>query len=164
MWGITGLRVAVLTERRHIELHDRPGPVARLIARLRCETIDSRLLSGEAPGESEEGTARLQYMLGREYRSRIAGELRRLTRRARVPQQPGRWAPSIPVQRKEVLRSEPLILTLADELERLEDVSARGVILTSRLLHDGRSPVFWQRSDMELDRAVKHARAALHLG
>ena len=138
-----------------------PGRVVRLLSRLRGYSIDSRLLAGEQPQGSVEVTARRQQLLGRRYRTRIAGELRRLLEAARRPE---RRYPGIPVQCKEILRSEPLILTLADELEELEDVNPRGVILTSRLLHDGRSPVFWKKSEMELDRAVKHARAALHLG
>ena len=139
----------------------RPGHLARLLARLRGYSIDSRLLAGEPLGQSEENAARSQHLLTHKHRSRIAAELRRLLQAARTPER--RW-PGIPVRGREILQSEPLILTLADELEQLEDVNPRGVILTSRLLHDGRSPVFWRRSEMELDRAVKHARAALHLG
>jgi hypothetical protein len=143
------------------DAENRPGSIARLVARLRGDWIDSRLLAGDAPERSEETTARLQQLTDRRHRSRIAGELRRLPETARRPDR--RW-PGIPVQVTEILRSEPLILTLADELEQLEEVNPRGVILISRLLHDGRSPVFWRRSEIELDRAVKHARAALHLG
>ena len=138
---------------------DRPGLIARLRAHLRGWSIDTRLLAGVSE-RSEETTARLQQLTDRRHRSRIADELRQLPETARRPDR--RW-PAIPVQGGEILRSEPLILTLADELEQLEEINPRGVIMISRLLHDGRSPVFWTRSEVELDRAVKHARAALHL-
>jgi hypothetical protein len=144
-----------------IEVQRSPGRIAGLLARLRCHSIDTRLLAGESAGDSDEAAARFRQLVAPKHRSRIASELRHLLQAARAPER--RW-PGIPVRAREILRSEPLILTLADELEELEDVNPRGVILTSRLLHDGRSPVFWKRSEMELDRAVKHARAALHLG
>jgi hypothetical protein len=77
----------------------------------------------------------------------------------------------IPLQLQEVLETEPLILTLATELEEEERVSPRGVILAERLIRDGDSPVYW-RGDVEMRKnpvesvevAVTHARAALHLG
>jgi hypothetical protein len=48
-------------------------------------------------------------------------------------------------------------------------VSARGVILAERLIRDGGSPVYGpdpirHPSDETVESAVKHARAALHLG
>jgi hypothetical protein len=117
---------------------------------------------GESPAESREATARLQLLLDVDHRSRLAAALRNLLERARQPRR-YRLDPAVPIRRSEILRSEPLILSLADELEELEDVNPRGVILASRLVHDGRSPVYWRRSEMELDRAVRHARTALHL-
>jgi hypothetical protein len=72
------------------------------------------------------------------------------------------------IKAREVLESAPLILTLADELEQEESVSAPGVILADRLIRDGarrctdRTPS--AIPDEIVESAVKHARAALHLG
>ncbi len=71
-----------------------------------------------------------------------------------------------------MIQTEPLILTLASELEEEQAVGPRGVILADRLIRDGSSPVYW-RSDVKVNQeepvetvetAVRHARAALLLG
>ena len=67
-----------------------------------------------------------------------------------------------------MLDSEPLILTLANELEQDDGVSPRGVILANRLVTDGDSPVYGPTPvsrpyNETVESAVKHARAALHL-
>ena len=69
----------------------------------------------------------------------------------------------------EIRESEPLILALADELEDEDKVSARGVILADRLVTDGDSPVYGPTPihhppEETVESAVKHARAALHMG
>ena len=143
-------------------LGHRTGLLARIVARLRGHAIDSRLLSGELPSDSAE-TARFVQLLDRGHRSRVAGELRRLIDAAHRPWR-DRYGPSVPMQWEEVLKSEPLILNLAQELEGLDEVNPRGVILTSRLLRDGDSPVFAPSSEVDLEMAVKHAKAALLLG
>jgi hypothetical protein len=51
---------------------------------------------------------------------------------------------------------------VAEELEEDETVSLR-VILGDRLIRDGGSPVFWPCVE-SVESAMKHARAALHLG
>jgi hypothetical protein len=73
------------------------------------------------------------------------------------------------LDRRQAPHRAPLILTLADELEQEERVSARGVILADRLIRDGGSPVYGpdpirHPPDEIVESAVKHARAALHLG
>jgi hypothetical protein len=116
-------------------------------------------------------TARLGRLLDTRYRAAIAAALRRMLEAARQ-RQSGRWVPWAPLRGKQVLELEPLILTLADELEAERRVSPRGVILADRLIRDGTSPVYW-RGDMSIssesalrsvELAVRHARSALHLG
>ncbi len=68
-----------------------------------------------------------------------------------------------------MLESAPLILTLADEVEQDDGVSPRGVILAERLVTDGDSPVYGlarieRPREGTVETAVRHARAALHLG
>ena len=63
-------------------------------------------------------------------------------------------------------------LQLAADLEANEAVSPRGVILVDRLIRDGNSPVYWRCGmameanppEESVETAVRHARAALHLG
>jgi hypothetical protein len=90
---------------------------------------------------------------------------------ARRPR-PSRFVAEIPVQARDVLDTEPLILQLAADLEAEDAVSPRGVILVDRLIRDGDSPVYWRCEmaikanppEKSVETAVKHARAALHLG
>jgi hypothetical protein len=79
------------------------------------------------------------------------------------------FAAQLPIQEREIRESAPLILTLADDVEHEEIVSPRGVILADRLVTDGGSPMYRpspmdQAADETVESAVKHARAALHLG
>jgi hypothetical protein len=75
----------------------------------------------------------------------------------------------IPLRSDVILQSEPLILTLAEEVEHEETVSPRGVILADRLVRDGDSPVYapiplHNPPKETVESAAKRARAALHLG
>jgi hypothetical protein len=146
--------------------------VNRLIARMRGWAIDERLLAGQPADGDPVTAARLSHLLDPGYRATIAEGLRKMLSVAR-----GRrlspFLAQIPLRVREVLEMEPLILTLARELEEEETVSPRGVILADRLIRDGDSPLYW-RSDIavspestdevSVELAVKHARAALHLG
>lgn len=142
----------------------------RLIARFRGRAIDDQLLAGAPVNSSPVTRARRAQLLDRGYRSRLADALRRLLAAAR--RRPSWFVAEIPLRTQEVLETEPLILTLAAELEEEQAVSPRGVILADRLIRDGNSPVYW-RGDIEaktnppaesVETAVKHARAALQLG
>jgi hypothetical protein len=148
-----------------------PGLMTRVIARVRGREIDDQLLAGNPPDGNPVALARLARLLDVRYRSKLADALRRLLAAAKR----GRLNPfvaELPLQVPEVLGAEPLILKLAAELEHEESVSPRGVILADRLIRDGDSPVYW-RSDFStieeppeqsVELAVRHARAALHLG
>ncbi len=107
-------------------------------------------------------------VLNRRYRSGIADALRKLVVAARCGDL-NRFAAELPLRTREVLENEPLILTLADELEAGESVSPRGVILADRLVRDGDSPIYAplpvsRRYEQSVEDTIKHARAALHLG
>jgi hypothetical protein len=143
---------------------------SRLIARLRGRAIDDMLLAGQPPDGNHVTLARLSRLLDVRYRATIADALRRMLGVAR-----GRrlspFLAQIPLRVQEVLETEPLILTLARELEEEEAVNPRGVILADRLIRDGASPLYW-RSELSADPdaaeesvevAVRQARAALLL-
>jgi hypothetical protein len=134
----------------------------RILARVRGRSIDDQLLSGQPADGDPVTLARRARLLDRRYRSAIARALRRLIDAARRHDR-NPFVAQIPLRETEVLDSAPLILTLADELEEEERVSPRGVILADRLVRDGDSPVFWP-CDERVEPAVRHARAALHLG
>ena len=130
-----------------------PGGMAasmmnRLIARMRGWAIDERLLAGQPADGDPVTAARLSHLLDPGYRATIAEGLRKMLWVAR-----GRrlspFLAQIPLRVREVLEMEPLILTLARELEEEETVSPRGVILADRLIRDGDSPLYW-RSDIEV--------------
>ena len=140
----------------------------RIIARVRARTIDDELLNGGASDLRPAVLVRRARLLHRRYRSAVAGGLRKLIAEARASR-PNFFAAKLPLRIPEVLQSAPLILTLADELEQEEHVSPRGVILAERLVTDGGSPVYGLTPiehplEESVESAVKHARAALHLG
>ena len=98
----------------------------------------------------------------------MAASLRSLVDAARR-NQPNFFAARLQLKVTEVLASAPLILRLADELEEEDSISPRGVILADRLVTDGDSPVYGpdpveHPPQQTVESAVKHARAALHLG
>jgi hypothetical protein len=140
----------------------------RIQARLFARSIDEKLLNGDAPNGSAVIIVRRARLLDRRYRSKLADALRKLVSAARS-RRPNFFAAELHLHAAEILSSEPLILTLADELEREERVSPRGVILADRLITDGDSPVYAPTPvsrpyEETVESAVKHARAALHMG
>jgi hypothetical protein len=142
-------------------------PTDRFVARVRARAIDDELLSGAAANGSAVVIVRRARLLNRRYRSRVARALRKLVEAARQHERHF-FVAKLPLREDEIIECEPLILTLADELEA-EQVSPRGVILADRLIRDGDSPVYGlapvsRPPEETVESAVKHARAALHLG
>ena len=142
-------------------LHD------RILARLRAHSIDDELLSGRVAAGNPVVLVRLGRLLSRGYRSQIADSLRKLLGEARRNERPV-FTARLQIKAREILGSEPLILTLADELEQEETVNPCGVILAERLISEGTSPVYGpdpihHPPEETVESAVKHARAALHL-
>jgi hypothetical protein len=140
----------------------------RIVARLRARSIDDKLLNGGITEASPVVLVRRARVLSRRYRSAVARALRRLVASARRRER-NMFAAQLPLHEREILASEPLILTLADELEQEESVSPRGVILADRLITDGDSPVYGlapihRPLEETVESEVKRARAALHLG
>jgi hypothetical protein len=140
----------------------------RIRARLFARSIDEKLLNGDAPNGSAVIIVRRARLLDRRYRSKVADTLRKLVAAAGRRER-NFFAAELHLHEAEILGSEPLILTLADELEQEERVSPRGVILAYRLVTDGDSPVYAPTPvsrpyEETVESAVKRARAALHLG
>jgi hypothetical protein len=143
-------------------------PTDLILARVRARAIDDKLLNGEATNGSAVIVVRRARLLDRRNRSAVAAALRKLVTAARDRER-NFFAAKLHLQVDEILKNEPLILTLADELEEEETVNPRGVILADRLITDGDSPVYGPMPvhhppEESVESAVKHARAALHLG
>jgi hypothetical protein len=140
----------------------------RVLAKVFARAIDEKLLNGGAPNGSAVVIVRRARLLDPRYRSRVAAALRKLIAAARRHDR-NMFAAQIQLREDEILESEPLILTLADELEQEKRVSPRGVILADRLITDGDSPMYGpipvsRLYNKTVESAVKHARAALHMG
>ena len=139
----------------------------RILARVRARALDDELLSGGVTDGSAVILVRRARLLDRRHRSAVARALRKLVEAARQHER-HRFVAKLPLRETEIMENEPLILTLADELED-DSVSPRGVILADRLIRDGDSPVYGlapvtRPRETTVEAAVKHARAALHLG
>ena len=135
---------------------------------MRARKIDDSLLNGRVTDGRPAILVRRARLLRRRYRSAVARALRTLIAEARR-NQPNLYSAKLPLKVREILESAPLILTLADEVEGEETVSPRGVILAERLVTDGDSPVYGMTPvehppEETVESAVRHARAALHLG
>ena len=113
-----------------------------IVARLRARSIDDKLFTGRVSEKSAPVLLRRARLLHRRYRAEVASSLRRLIDAARRTERTP-FTARLQIKEREVLESEPLILTLADELEQEESVNPRGVILAHRLITDGGSPVYW---------------------
>ena len=139
-----------------------------LRARLFARSIDDKLLDGRSADADPAVIVRRARLLSRRYRNAVASSLRKLVAAARSPQF-GLFRAQIQLRTNPLIECIPLILELAAELESEEGVRPRGVILAERLVTDGDSPVYAPLPlsnplDETVDSAVRHARAALHLG
>jgi hypothetical protein len=139
----------------------------RIRARVFARSIDDKLLNGGVTEGDPVVIVRRARLLNRRYRSQVASALRKLVEIARH-REPRPFGARLPIREREVLSAARHIRTLAEELEAEDGVSPRGVILAERLVTDGGSPVYpptpHQRALETVESAVRHARAALHLG
>jgi hypothetical protein len=140
----------------------RQGWRVRLSAALRQWSLDDRLLAGDDPGTDPKLTERAAKLTGPQHRLELAQALRHLlvdaSRRREVG--PSRMS----LRRREILGAREQLLALADDLETREPTGVRGVILASRLLSQGDSPVYFRCADETVGDAARHARTALQLG
>src|SRR5262245_21491100 len=103
-------------------------PTDRILARLRARSIDERLLNGAGTDGDPVAVVRRARLISRRHRQAIAAALRKLVGAARR-RELNKFRAQIQLRVNRILESAPLILMLADELEREESVSPRGVIL-----------------------------------
>ncbi|MGA8925758.1 MAG: hypothetical protein WB462_06005, partial [Solirubrobacterales bacterium] len=119
-------------------------------------SIDDRLLAGELSAESGQGKARAEQLVSPRHRAKSAEALRNLVEEAQRPHA-SLFNANLRVQRALIRDNQPLILTLARELEELPSVDPRGVILADRLILDGTSPVYTSESAIQENGALLRA-------
>ena len=115
--------------------------MSRLTDLFSKHSLDDRLLTGELLPDSGQGKARAEQLLSARHRAQSAKALRDLVEEAQLPRASILNA-NLRIQRALIRENQPLILTLARELEELAVVNPRGVILADRLIKDGESPVY----------------------
>jgi hypothetical protein len=141
--------------------------VSRLGNLFSKRSIDEQLLGGELSFDTGEGKKRAEQLVSPRHRAKAAQALRDLVEEAQKPRS-SLFNANLRIQRALIRDNQPLILTLARDLEELPSVNPRGVILADRLIEDGESPVYITESAIEengaLVRAVEKAREALKSG
>jgi hypothetical protein len=123
-------------------------------------SADDRLLSGELSPDTGRGKERAEQLLSEHHRAESAKALRDLIEEAQKPHA-SLFNANLRVQRLVIRENEALVLTLARELEELEAVNPRGVILADRLIEDGDSPAYAREDHGQFAKAVEQAREAL---
>ncbi len=142
----------------------------RISAWLRGGALDERLAGGASPSQSPELSARARWLTSTRTRRRLAQWIQRVIEAAETPYA-GDRGPAVPLEREAIRRTRTLLLSLARELDAVDEpASPRGIARVRQLLTDGASPLyinpnpFVPRSGLGLEGAVRHARATLALG
>lgn len=110
----------------------------RLRARLFSGGLDTALAAGAPADGRGDLSIHAQRLISLRARQRLAAEIREILDHARRP--PHRLEPVRPAGG--VIRAEPLLLELADQLTRPGPVDACGVAQVRLLLRDGLGPVY----------------------
>jgi hypothetical protein len=151
-----------LTYPRHPGTRSSKSPWLDARVWLHRAALRRALAAGTDPSSSPELARRAEQLTSLRSRRRLAAGLNRALRAAEKPQ--SRLTAAVPVQSRDVLQLRAGIEQLAHELVAPGELQVRGILLVQSLLTDGNSPLFAPSANGQLDRAVRHARAALLLG
>lgn len=133
----------------------RPGALARLVARLRADSLDAELAAGRAPESCPIRALRAEWLVRPATRNRLAGDWEHLLdEAAKTGPTP---AYRIPICRNRVLSSETEIRRMTELLRATVPVPASGVARASHLLSEASGPIFDRRSPVDLSDAVREA-------
>ena len=91
----------------------------------------------------------------------MAAHIERVIEAAAEPRRP--LSAAVPLNRRAIEETRPLLLTLAEDLRSEDRVSSRGVAILLQLLMDGNSPLYGSVHPGELEEELHRARAALLL-
>ncbi len=133
-----------------------PGPLARVTARVRSQSLDRALIAGADPASSALLAARAAQLTSAHTRALIAEGLERLLRAAQGPQRRW-WAVS---RRGQLLANASRLHELAALLASGTPLYARGIAMLNQLLTDGTGPAYFGEGE-RLTRWLDEARAAL---
>jgi hypothetical protein len=125
--------------------------------------LDRQLAEGGDPIESDELSLRVGQLGSAKTRARLATALRGAVELADRPFDPLRMPPSL-MRRSEIQGNRDLLLELAERIDNRGPVGAPGLALTSALLHERSSPLYYTESRDSLTDAVLQALAALGRG
>jgi hypothetical protein len=134
-----------------------PGPLPRVLARVRSGPLDRMLIAGHDPASSRQLAARACTLTSRRHRAQTAEGLERILRATQESPSRRRVLP----RRSSVLANAPAIRGLADQLRAPSPLYARGLALVNELIADGTGPLFVGDAE-ELTWRLLQARSALH--
>ncbi len=131
----------------------------RLVARLLAPSLDRQLAQGRSSESSRLLAVRAHLLVSPAVRHALARNWEDLLVRARTPPVPR--DPRVPINRHSIVASEPEIREIGHALLAPLPVAARGVAMASRLLSDGRGPLYDRRRSADVSSAVRSVIAEL---
>ena len=120
--------------------------------RLNPARLDSDLAAGRSPEISSRHAARARRLVSPRMRDALASNWEHLLSIAHAPS--GGLSHRAPIQRERVHRAEPEIRELIAALRVTGPIPARGVAIATRLLTDGRGPVYNPEGSENLTAAI----------
>jgi hypothetical protein len=131
----------------------------RLVAGLRCWSLDTRLAEGEPPESNRTLAARADVLVSPAMGGDLAQSLENVLSRARRPT--SRRGPQVLVNRHAIVRCQPEMQAVIDALRVSAPTPVRGYAAVIQLLRDGTGPLFNPRRATELADALATAAAYL---
>ena len=120
--------------------------------RLNPARLDSDLAAGRSPEISSRHAARARRLVSPRMRDALASNWEHLLSIAHAPT--GGLSNRAPIRRERVHRAEPEIRELIAALRVTGPIPARGVAIATRLLTDGRGPVYNPEGSDDLTETV----------
>lgn len=136
------------------------GVRLRCLTWLRASSLDTLLAAGADPVESDALSLRAGQLSSKRSRARLTSALERAAELAdRQPAPPSLSKPLI--RRAEVRACRSLLMDLVERLHDDHPMSVRGLAMTSMLVRDGASPLYYNRAPCSLSEAAGSAVIAL---
>jgi hypothetical protein len=133
------------------------------LAIARREQLDELIADGIDRGGSGVHASRVRQLVDRRYRERLASEIEAIIETAATVAA-GAWQPSpslIDLRLTEISTAQPRLRALARALRDPYPPTARGVALTTLLIHHGRSPLYVDYAPGDVALAAEATIAAL---
>jgi hypothetical protein len=137
-----------------------PGPLLRLLVRLRASRLDRLLAGGANPAESPELSLRAEQLSDRRERERIARSVDELLHLASQDRAAFLGYSRIPFARHQVRANRESFRQLADVLRSDRAIRPRAIAMARQLLSDFRGPIYTAGPAYRLSEAVAATLAA----